>query len=173
MNAGPGPRHLDAHDQMGHHSFLGLPDVEVTPNGPLLRVITDRRVAFLAVGAMNTAIGLGAFVGFDRIFGHRYLVTLLAAHAVSVLIAFVLYRKLVFRVRGDLLGDMWRFETVYLISLAGNAVLLALGVSVLGAPVLLCQVAITVLQALWSWFGHGRFSFRRPTAEATVREKSR
>lgn len=153
---------LDEHEAMGHHSGLGLPDEGELSDGPLLRLIKDRRIAFLAVGAVNTGVGLGAFVMFHVIYGDSlYLVTLLSSHVVSVLVAFVLYRTIVFRVHGDVLRDLCRFETVYLLGLAGNAVMLWLGVHVLNAPVLPTQVMITFILALWSWVGHGRFSFHR------------
>lgn len=163
----------EVHEQMSHHSSLGVPDADMQPDGPLLRAIKDRLLAFLGVGAINTAVGLGVFFAFHHVFGDsRYLVTLLAAHVVSVLVAFVLYRKLVYRVHGQVLHDLWRFETVYLLGLAGNVVLLALGVSVFHVPVLVCQVVITALQAVWSWVGHGRFSFRRPTPSPRSRPDS-
>lgn len=157
------------HRGLGHHQNTGNTQQDARTTrpgaapGPLLRVLRDRRTAFLLVGVVNTAVGLGAFVAFHHVFGPRlYLLTLLAAHVVSVLVAFVLYRRLVFKVRGQVWKDLWRFETVYLVGLAGNALLLTFGVSVLHLPVLLCQVVITALQALWSWVGHGRFSFQRP-----------
>ena len=60
------------------------------PDGPLLRLIKDRRVAFLVVGVINTVVGFAWFAIFDltvgRIWG--YMVTLLFAHVASVLCAF-------------------------------------------------------------------------------------
>src|SRR6185295_8279651 len=94
--------------------------------GWLLRVIRDQRVAFLVVGGVNTAAGYVAFAGFQLTVGQRYgyLATLACSHVVCVLIAFVLYRFVVFRVRGHVRADLWRFETVYLAALAVNFVLL-------------------------------------------------
>lgn len=156
-----------------HHEEHGAPLGVATasdsaqPDGPLLKLVKDKRIAFLAVGAFNTAVGLGTFALFHEIFGaHLYVVTLLCSHAVSVVIAFFLYRYLVFRVRGQIVTDFLRFETVYLLSLAINAVLLALAVSVLHFPVMPSMFVITALQAVWSWVGHDRFSFRRPKESA-------
>ena len=132
------------------------------PPGWLLRAIGDRRVAFLTVGAINTVVGYLCFVGFLLLLGHqRYLVVLLCAHVVSVLIAFVLYRFLVFRVRGHVLSDLWRFETIYLSALAVNLALLPVLVEVAGLPVLLAQTLIVLVTSVMSWVGHTRFSFRR------------
>lgn len=132
------------------------------PSGPLLQLIKDQRVVFLAVGAVNTAVGLALFIAFHALFGNdRYLLTLLCSHVISVVIAFVLYRYLVFKVRGHLLRDAWRFETVYLSGLAVNAALLAVGVSWLHLNAVVVQVFVMVFTAIWSYVGHGRFSFHR------------
>jgi putative flippase GtrA len=133
------------------------------PPGWLLRVIRDQRVAFLTVGAMNTVIGYLCFAAFLLLLGHqRYLVALVCAHVVAVLIAFVLYRFAVFRVRGHVLADLWRFETVYLSALAVNLVLLPALVELAQLPVLLAQALIVLVTSVMSWLGHKHYSFRRP-----------
>lgn len=79
--------------------------------GPLLRIVHDQRVAFLIVGGINTVVivgGINTVVGFAWFIGFQlllqdwlgYMVVLLCAHVASVLCAFVLYRRFVFRVRG-------------------------------------------------------------------------
>src|SRR5450759_3646935 len=98
------------------------------PPGLLLRLIRDQRVAFIAVGAINTVVG---------------------------------YRFVVFRVRGHVLSDLWRFETVYLSALAVNFALLPLLVEIAGLPVLLAQALIVFVTSLMSWVGHKHYSFRR------------
>ena len=137
------------------------------PPGWLLRVIHDQRAAFLVVGAANTGIGLFWFVTFQYLVGRHvgYMVTLLCAHVVSVLCAFCLYRLVVFRVRGHVLRDLLRFESVYLSALAVNAVLLPLLVEIAHLPVLVSQFLIVGVTSLMSWFGHKHFSFRRPAAD--------
>jgi putative flippase GtrA len=132
--------------------------------GPLLRIAGDYRVAFLAVGVVNTAVGLGWFTFFQVTLGRavHYLVVLLMAHVASVLCAFVLYRRIVFRVRGHVWRDLARFELVYLGGLAVNFVLLLLLVEIAGFPVLPTQFLIVGVTALITFFGHRSFSFRRP-----------
>jgi putative flippase GtrA len=135
------------------------------PPGWLLRVVRDRRVAFLVVGVINTMVGYLIFAGFLWLVGQRrYLAALACAHVVSVLIAFVLYRFVVFRVRGRVLADLWRFETVYLSALAVNFVLLPLLVEIALLPVLLAQALIVLVTSLMSWMGHKHYSFRRPSS---------
>ena len=130
--------------------------------GWFLRVVRDQRVAFLLVGGINTVVGFLCFAGFLVLLGKQhYLVALVCAHVVAVLIAFVLYRFVVFRVRGHVLADLWRFETVYLSALAVNFVLLPGLVEIAHLPVLLAQALIVLVTSVMSWVGHKRFSFRR------------
>ena len=134
--------------------------------GWLLRVVRDQRVAFLAVGAVNTVVGYLAFAGFQMTVGQRwgYLAGLPCAHVVSVLIAFVLYRYVVFRVRGHVLADLWRFETVYLSALVVNFALLPVLVEIAHLNVYLAQALIMLVTSLMSWVGHKNYSFRRKSS---------
>jgi putative flippase GtrA len=133
------------------------------PPGWLMGVVRDQRVVFLSVGAVNTLVGFLCFVGFLALLGpHLYLAVLVCSHVVSVLIAFVLYRFVVFRVRGHVLADLWRFETVYLSALGVNLVLLPGLVEIVHLPVLLSQTLILLVTSLMSWVGHKHYSFRRP-----------
>lgn len=132
--------------------------------GWLLRVVRDQRVAFVAVGAFNTGFGFLCFAALLWLLGQRlYLVALLGAYVISVLLAFVLYRHLVFRVSGHVLADLWRFVTVYLLAFAVNLVVLPVLVELAHLPVLLAQAMIVLITSVMSWLGHKHYSFRRPT----------
>ena len=135
--------------------------------GPLLRLVRDQRIAFLLVGTTNTVVGFAWFVAFQLLLQEwlGYMAVLLCAHVASVLCAFVLYRRFVFRVRGHVLRDLWRFEMVNLTSLGINAALLPLFVEVFNLPVLLSQFFITGITMLVSFFGHRGFSFRRTATD--------
>jgi putative flippase GtrA len=93
-----------------------------------------------------------------------YMWALVLSHCTSVLFAFATHRSFVFRVTGNLVVDLWRFESVYLTALGINALLLPLLVEAGGLPVLLAQATITALNVTLSWLGHSRFSFRRASA---------
>jgi|SRR5450631_293088 len=139
------------------------------PPGWFLRVVRDQRVAFLIVGAINTVVGYLCFAGILTILGQRhYLAALACAHVVGVLFAFVLYRFVVFRVRGHLLADLWRFETVYLSALAVNFVLLPVLVELAHLPVLLAQALIVFVTSVMSWVGHKNYSFRRTSSSGDL-----
>lgn len=131
--------------------------------GPLLRLVRDQRIAFLGVGVANTIIGGFWFVFLELAVGHvvGYLVVLLAAHVASVVSAFILYRRVVFRVRRHVWRDLARFELVYVSALGVNLVLLPLLVEVAGLPVIPAQFLVVGVTAVMSFFGHKHFSFRR------------
>jgi putative flippase GtrA len=154
------------------------------PNNPgiLLRLVRDQRVAFLIVGSINTLIGFGLFVAADVVLDKSLdasvgpilasLIDLAIAHVIGVLIAFTLYRRFVFRVRGHVLRDLARFESVYLVSIGINAVALPALVG-LGAPRIPAQAVILVATTVLSYVGHRYFSFRRtPATEPTESSSS-
>jgi putative flippase GtrA len=140
-------------------------------DGLLLRIIKDRRVAFLFVGGLNTAIGTMWFALFDwwlgsKWNGYGHYPALVITYVVSILCAFVLYRKIVFKVHGNVLRDLARFSTVYISAFAVNLVLLWVMVHVFHWHAFLSQCLITFVTTIFSWVGHNRYSFRRPEAEA-------
>jgi putative flippase GtrA len=133
--------------------------------GPLPRgLLQSEQVRYLLVGGWNTLVGYLLFAGLIVSLGHRvhYLLLLLVAHVVSVVQAFVLYRVLVFRVRGRLLGDLLRFWSVYAAALAVNAAVLPLLVELAGFPVLPTQAAFVVATIVTTYLLNKRFTFRRP-----------
>lgn len=148
---------------------------ESAPPGPLIRLFRDQRVAFLAVGGINTAVGFGTFVACSETVGHivdrRFgsvaaaLATIVISHVLSVLFAFVMHRRLVFRVRGHVLRDLLRFESVYLTTFGINAVALMVLVE-LGVDRIPAQAIVFVPILLLNYLGHRYFSFRRDKADA-------
>jgi putative flippase GtrA len=147
----------------------GAPDTDIGRAGPLVRVVRDQRVAFLLVGGINTLLGLLWFVFFHLTVGPLagYMVTLLCAHVAAVLCAFVLHRRLVFRVRGQVWLDLARFELVNLSALAINAALLPIAVELVRLAVLPAQLLVTGVTVVLSFFAHRGFSFYRREHRAT------
>ncbi len=146
---------------------------ESAPPGPLIRLVRDQRIAFLLVGGINTAVGFGIFVACSQTVGHfvdrRFgaiagtLVTIVISHILSVLFAFVMHRRFVFRVEGHVLRDLLRFESVYLTTFGINAVGLLVLVE-LGVHRIPAQAIVFVPTLLLNYLGHRYFSFRRSPA---------
>ena len=115
------------------------------------------------VGGFNTLLGFGAFVLIQFLVGAWIgeVLVLLLAHLSASSIAFVTHRRITFRVDGNLVIDFVRFQSVYLIPIGINIVVLPLLVRVGGMNVYLAQGLITVVTVFVSYFGHKYFSFRR------------
>jgi putative flippase GtrA len=129
----------------------------------LRRLVSDQRIAFIGVGAVNTLVGAIVFVALQLSLGQvvNYLVVLLCAHLISVLCAYALHRRMVFKVTGNVLQDLVRFESVYLTALALNALLLPILVEVADLPVIPAQLLIVAATSMLSFLGHKHWSFRR------------
>jgi putative flippase GtrA len=128
-------------------------------------VIADQRVRFLAVGGVNTVVGyliyavLAQWV-FAQVF-LGYLISLAISYAISITLAFVLYRRFVFVVRGNVVVDFVRFVGVYAVSIAANVVALPVLVEIAGLNPLLAQAVVLVVTTIISFVGHKYFSFHR------------
>ncbi len=134
------------------------------------RALADERIRFLAVGGFNTVFGFLLFVIIDLTLGAALdrgglpvlasILTVLLSHLLASIVAFILYRRLVFRVEGKIVVDFLRFQTVYLVPLLFNLVVLPAVVH-LGAPRIPAQAVIIVVTTIVSYVGHKFFSFRR------------
>jgi putative flippase GtrA len=143
---------------------------ESAPPGPLIRLVHDQRVAFLAVGAINTVVGFTIFIACSMTAGHfvdrRFgtlagtLVTIAISHVLAVLFNFVMHRRFVFHVRGHVLRDLVRYWSIYLTAGAINLVALPVLVE-LGLQRIPAQTIIVAATMVLSYFGHRHFSFRR------------
>jgi len=129
------------------------------------KLTADQRIRFLAVGGVNTVVGyliyavLAQWV-FQNVF-LGYLISLAISYAISITLAFVLYRRFVFVVKGNVFVDFLRFVSVYAVSILANAVALPFLVEVFGMNPLIAQAIVLVVTTIISFLGHKHFSFRR------------
>ncbi|TFD39233.1 GtrA family protein [Cryobacterium sp. TMT1-19] len=125
----------------------------------------DQRIRFLVIGGVNTVVGYGLFAALDLYvfagipFG--YLLSLALSYTIAITLAFILYRRFVFHVTGQIWTDLTRFVSVYLVSIGVNAVALPILIELFGLNSLIAQAIVLVCTTLISFFGHRKFSFRR------------
>jgi putative flippase GtrA len=133
--------------------------------GLIARIAGDQRVRFLAVGGVNTILGYAIYAVLAQwVFAHvplGYLLALVISYAISITVAFVLYRRFVFVVKGNVLIDFARFVSVYAVSILANAAALPVLVEVVRLHPLVAQAIVLVVTTLISFVGHKHFSFRR------------
>ena len=132
--------------------------------------MADQRVRFLAVGAVNTVVGYALFAAFDifvfRSLPFGYLASLIVSYAIAIVLAFILYRRFVFKVHGQIWTDLARFVSVYLVAIGVNFVALPVLIELAHLNSLVAQAIVLVVTTLMSFFGHREFSFRRDIAES-------
>lgn len=138
----------------------------------LLRLVQDERIRFLVVGGINTVLGYAIYSALVLwVFGSAplgYVISLVVSYAIAITVAFVLYRRFVFRVSGHVFRDYFRFVGVYLVSIAINTAVLPLLVEFVGLSPLIAQAIVLIVTTLISFFGHKSFSFRRaPGSQAS------
>ncbi|GAB2568437.1 GtrA family protein [Nocardia heshunensis] len=139
------------------------------PAGPLLRLVRRQEVAFALVGGFNTLMGMVLTIMWLSILGNMVskdvaaALSVALAYAVGMVVAFVMHRTLVFRVRGHILRDFIAFVGVNLVGMVLNMILLQLSVSLLHAPAKPAAVVVMGLVAVITFFGHRHISFRRTT----------
>nr|WP_228001993.1 GtrA family protein [Nocardia australiensis] len=145
---------------------ISAADAQQQNPGPLLRIVKHQPIAFAMVGVINTAVGYIFFVLWSLILDNErlYQVAVVAAYSMSVIVAFVLHRTLVFRVHGHMMRDFIAFVGVNSGGLVLNLLLMTLAVSVLHAPPLPAQAVVMLSVAGVSFFGHRYISFRRAPA---------
>lgn len=134
----------------------------------LARLLTNQKVRFVMVGGFNTVFGYGLYVGLYALafstmrFG--YLWSLVGSYAISITLAFFLYRRFVFRVSGRVRRDFVAFVSVNALAIGSNLLLLPFLVEVVGVPPLPAQGLTLVCTTLITYFGHRDVSFRRSPA---------
>lgn len=139
------------------------------------KVLADERVRFIAVGGFNTVFGYLIFVLADLSVGRMIrddgsavwasIVSLLISQVIASFPAFYLYRRVVFKVSGNVLRDFARFQSVYILPVSLN--LFALPFLVwLGMTAILAQALIVCVNVVINYIGHKYFSFRRKPVEA-------
>ena len=131
--------------------------------GPLQALVRDQRVLFLLVGGANTAFSTGLYIALVLLLGPSVpaVVSLVIAWTVSLVLVFFVYRRLVFRVTGNVLLDLARFASVNFMALLLNSIALAALTEYADLPPIPCQIFITVAVVVFNYFGHKHFSFRR------------
>ncbi len=134
----------------------------------LHRLLNDERVRFILVGGLNTSVGYLIFVILEVSLGDKlgYFFSLYGSFLLSSVSAFLLHRRVTFRIAGSgrIFVDFLRFLSVYSFALVINSIALPLLVEVAGMVPLLAQALIVAATTLVSYFGHKFFSFRRRPA---------
>ena len=124
---------------------------------------TEQGLRYVLVGIWNTLFGYGFFALLEITAGDviPYMLVLLVSQAVATLVAYILYRYLVFKVRGHFWRDLGRFLVVYAAAFVVNLAVLPIFVTGLGWNVLASQALVVGGTVIATFFGNRHFAFRR------------
>lgn len=120
------------------------------------------KIMYLIVGMWNTAFGYGLFAGLYYVLSKslHYNLILFISYVVSTISAYLLYKYLVFRTKGDLIKGYLKFSVVYVYAYLGNMLIL-FGLKRFTTIDLYQGQAISVLViVLVSYFSHKKFTFK-------------
>lgn len=123
-----------------------------------------RRVfRYLLVGGWNTLFGMGVYALLFFCFGKHvnYLVLAIPANILAITNAYICYKLIVFKTRGNILREYLKCYLVYGFSALLGMGLLFLAVELGGLHPVVANVAITGLTVAVSYVGHRFFSFRQ------------
>jgi putative flippase GtrA len=133
----------------------------------LVNIVTNaspenkKKVRYLAVGFWNTVFSYAAFVVLYYLtHAHlHYMLILVLSQIVGLTNAYICYKLLVFKTKGNIVREYLRFYVVYGTTFIVNLVLIAFFVELLGINPVISQGIIAVVVVTMAYFGHSRFSF--------------
>ncbi len=139
----------------------------------LQALIDDRRVRYVLTGGGSAAVSYLIFSVTWLLASQwlHYLVVAVWTNLATAVVMYPVYRRLVFKATGPWLAGFFRFYTVFISGLVAGLVGLPLLIEVVGVPVLLAQMIMTVAVPLISYQVYRLWAFRhRPheTADGDV-----
>ncbi len=121
----------------------------------------EEKVRYLVVGGWNTAFGYLLFIALYTLLHAtvNYLAILIVSYVVSITNAYICYKFLVFRTKGNYLREYLRFYLVYGLAFLINLALLPVFVELLGINPVISQGVIVIFTVIISYVAHKNFSF--------------
>jgi len=119
------------------------------------------KIIYLTVGVWNTLFGYASFSILYLLLSHSLnsTVILTISYVLSITNAYVGYKTFVFKTRGKVLQEYFRFYIVYGGAFIANLILLPVLMGVLMLNAYVAQALIVVMTVISSYIFHKRFTF--------------
>ena len=136
---------------------------------------------FLLVGTGNTLFGYGSFAVLtavlNRVVPHSYIVASIVSSLLNITVSYLGYKRFVFKTSGNYLREWTRCVAVYSGTIVLGVILLPIfvllirrGTPFFAAAPYIAGALLMGINAIYSFLGHKRFSFRPVSAEAVKQE---
>lgn len=121
------------------------------------------KVIYLIVGGWNTLFGYGVFALLYYYLESKLhsTVILTISYFLSITNAFIGYKIFVFKSRGNILHEYFRFYVVYGGAFFVNLILLPVFMEVFAYDAYVSQAIITMMTIVGGYMLHNRFTFKR------------
>jgi putative flippase GtrA len=118
---------------------------------------------FLIAGVWNTVFGVGVYALLYELLHQwvNYLVLLVPANILAITNAYICYKLFVFKTRGNVMQEYFRFYVVYGGTMLLGFVMMFGLVSGLGLNPVLAQCVCVGVTVICSYFSHRGYSFRQ------------
>jgi len=122
----------------------------------------EQKIRYLIIGGWNTLFGYGVFAGlyFWLSGSIHYLVILSLSYIISITNTYIGYKLFVFRTKGNILREYFRFYLVYGVSFLVNLTSLPFLLEILHLNMYVAQALITIITVIGSYVLHKNFSFK-------------
>jgi putative flippase GtrA len=129
----------------------------------LRTIVTDKKFKYLLVGVWNTVFAYLAFIVLYAIasrFNIHYMIVLTMSQVVGLTNAYICYKLIVFKTRGNVVREYLRFYLVYGFTFGVNIALIWFMVEIMHMHPVLSQGIIMVIVVVLAYLGHNSISFR-------------
>lgn len=122
----------------------------------------EQKIRYLIIGGWNTVFGYGVFAGLYFWLSNsvHYLFILSLSYIISITNAYVGYKIFVFRTKGNIFKEYFRFYIVYGVSFLFNLATLPFLIEILHFNMYAAQAVVTIVTILGSYVLHKNFSFK-------------
>lgn len=125
-------------------------------------ILHKQKILYVIVGGWNTLFGYGVFVFLYYSFSNQlnYILILVISYILSITNAYIGYKIFVFKTKGNILKEYFKFYLVYGGAFVFNILTLPFFVEVLLWDIYVAQAVITFVTIIGSYLLHKRFSFK-------------
>lgn len=125
-------------------------------------MLDGRQIRYVIIGLWNTVFSYAAFIliYYLTVDSLHYMVVLVLSQIVGLTNAYICYKVFVFKTRGNIIREYFRFYIVYGTTFIVNLALIALFVELLEFNPVISQGIIAFVVVVMAYVGHSRFSFK-------------